>query len=73
MGDTQAKQMVESSDEDEADCVCIYCLEKFSNSKSREQWVKCTRCKRWAHEACIKGDALFFVCINCDSDDDEFC
>lgn len=64
------KANTETSDEEEDDCVCIYCLELFSKSKPGDEWVKCTRCKRWAHELCIKGNPLYFVCINCDSDDD---
>nr|CAD7458318.1 unnamed protein product [Timema tahoe] len=59
----------ESENEDE-DCLCIHCLGPYSNSKRGEDWVKCTKCERWAHEDCIPGDTVFYVCFNCDSDND---
>ena len=52
------------------DCLCIYCLGPYSQSKAGEEWVSCTQCKRWAHEQCITGDTMFFVCKNCDEIDD---
>nr|CAD7405269.1 unnamed protein product [Timema poppensis] len=60
---------IESENEDE-DCLCIHCLDPYSNSKRGEDWVKCTKCERWAHEDCIPGDTVFYVCFNCDSDND---
>lgn len=63
-----------SSDEEDEDCLCIYCLEPYANSKAKEKWVQCTKCKKWAHEDCTKGDVSFFVCVHCHSDnDDDFC
>lgn len=34
------------------DVECVYCLEKWSLSKSREKWVKCAICLGWAHVLC---------------------
>lgn len=59
------------SDEVDEECVCIYCLESYNSSRQGEEWIQCTKCKRWAHDDCIEGDSMFFVCINCDSDNDE--
>lgn len=60
-------QSDETDSEDET--FCLLCTEPYSNSKSRERWVQCTICERWAHEACTDGSWMF-VCQNCDSSDD---
>jgi len=65
-------KLVDSSSEDD-DTFCLVCTEPFSNSKSKEVWIQCTRCKMWAHELCTSRDSLanmFYVCDNCDSDCD---
>lgn len=54
------------SEDDDVDCICIYCLEPYKKSKPNAQWIRCTSCKRWAHEECIGVDKMFFVCKNCD-------
>lgn len=51
------------------DTECIVCCEPYANSKSRETWVQCLGCKKWAHNACTAGDP-YYVCHNCDSDSD---
>nr|CAD7578883.1 unnamed protein product [Timema californicum] len=60
---------IESENENE-DCLCIHCFGPYSNSKRGEDWVKCTKCERWAHADCIPGDIVFCVYFNCDSDND---
>lgn len=60
------KKTVESSDEDE-NCFCLVCTEKYSHSKSSEKWIQCISCKQWAHSACTKGDP-FYECHHCESD-----
>ena len=40
------------SEEDTANPPCFYCYELFTSSKSREKWIKCTECFKWAHNAC---------------------
>ena len=57
----------ESSDEEEEEWPCIVCGEPFRHSRSREVWVQCQLCKKWAHEECTPG-LTFFTCPNCDSD-----
>ena len=39
---------------------CIAYMEPFKNSCSREVWVECQLCKKWAHEACTRG-AIFHL------------
>ena len=64
---------MDSSSEDDEETFCLVCTEPFSNSKSKEKWIQCTRCKMWAHELCTSRDSfanVFYVCDNCDSDSD---
>ncbi|KAJ8933909.1 hypothetical protein NQ314_013710 [Rhamnusium bicolor] len=39
-----------SSDSSDEECVCLVCVEPFSNSASGEKWIQCTRCKLWSHK-----------------------
>lgn len=61
----QKKQQKESSDEEET--LCLVCGECYSAPK--EVWLQCTRCKNWSHEKCTDGNS-YYICHNCDSDDD---
>lgn len=54
-----------SSSDDENECLCLYCLDSFGNSASREKWIKCVSCSGWAHLACAGEIKSVFVCINC--------
>jgi len=63
-----AHESGDSSSEDE-EWPCIICGEPFANSKSREKWIQCQDCNKWAHEACTDG-SRFFICPNCDSESD---
>lgn len=67
----QAKKMEQQaqSSSDEENVLCLICCEPYSNSLPGETWIKCTRCAQWAHEQCADNDT-FFICQNCDSDDD---
>lgn len=60
----------QSSDEDE-EWPCIICAEPFANSRSKEVWIQCISCLKWAHEECTPGDSRF-VCPNCESDASDF-
>lgn len=66
------KQAATSSDDsaDEEEVFCLVCGEPWSKSKPKEEWVKCTNCRLWAHSKCAGGQAVFYVCVNCNSDDD---
>ncbi|GBM30522.1 hypothetical protein AVEN_228039-1, partial [Araneus ventricosus] len=47
------EEPVTSSDEEqESDDACIFCNDLYSNSKNREGWIQCNRCRGWSHEAC---------------------
>jgi len=55
----------------EDESFCIYCCEPYSNSRSREKWIQCTVCHMWAHLQCTdQTKNLYFICQNCESDDD---
>ncbi|GFR90003.1 hypothetical protein ElyMa_006139400 [Elysia marginata] len=32
--------------------LCVWSLNSYANSKSREKWVECQVCMKWTHEAC---------------------
>ena len=64
----QRKQHKQESSSEEEETFCLVCDGNYSNSK--DSWLQCTRCKRWAHEKCANRN-LFYVCHNCDSDDDD--
>lgn len=49
----------EEEDDDEE---CFYCNEAYSKSKDNEGWIRCLKCKKWAHEECA----------GCEEEDDEF-
>lgn len=54
-----------SSSENDDD-ICFYCDELYS--KSIDGWIKCTICKRWAHNLCAGIDEeeyCTFVCEFC--------
>ena len=36
----------------ETDCFCLLCCEPWSNSRSKEKWIRCGLCQQWAHEDC---------------------
>lgn len=67
----KTKLTVLTASDDEDDCYCLVCVEPYSNSRSREKWIKCNGCNGWAHLDCtdVTGNGLY-ICQNCDSDDD---
>ena len=58
-----------SSSEEEEDLneACIFCNELYAQSKSKEGWIQCSECRKWAHEACsnVDEDEDTFVCDFC--------
>lgn len=65
----KTKKTVMESSEYEDETLCLVCAESYSESKPGDDWIQCTKCPGWAHERCV-NPVLFFVCQNCDSDED---
>lgn len=53
-------------DTSEENDFCIVSVEPFGNSKPREEWIRCAKCKFWAQEDCTPGSPTY-VRQNCDS------
>ncbi|CAG4941508.1 unnamed protein product [Parnassius apollo] len=65
-------QEVNSDSSSDDECFCLICCEKYSDSVPDEGWIQCNLCKQWAHEKCISNrGSIYFVCISCDSENDE--
>lgn len=49
------------------DSECFYCNEMYSKSKSREGWIRCSECHKWAHDECagVEDDDDDFQCEIC--------
>lgn len=56
---------IETDDEDDA--ACLYCNELYSCSRSREKWMRCQSCHKWAHNECagLSDRAKRFICEIC--------
>lgn len=67
-----SKKVLQSSEEsNDDDYSCLVCCEAYSESLPGETWIQCQVCKEWAHTKCAPGAGLTFVCINCNSDNDD--
>lgn len=67
-----SKKVFQSSEESSDDeCFCLACDGKFSESLRGENWIQCQVCKKWAHTKCAAFPGLTYVCINCNSEDDD--
>lgn len=60
-----------TSDEEDSegnDEACLFCNGLYAESKSKEGWIQCLQCKRWAHEACSNADEedQSFICDFCE-------
>ena len=49
------------------DVPCIYCTERYSESKGGEAWIMCQCCTKWAHEDCAGCTNLenSYICEFC--------
>ncbi|KAG5899283.1 hypothetical protein JTB14_012284 [Gonioctena quinquepunctata] len=57
----------ELSDNDD-DPECILCGETYLCFHKDDGWIQCSKCKKWAHEACAgvdENDADFYICDCC--------
>lgn len=63
---TKEKNTKENSD-DEENPVCFYCEGDFLGSKPGDQWIRCSSCQRWVHEACgpLTNETHYFICDLC--------
>ena len=52
------KPRTESSEEKDEEWPCLICGEPFNNSRSRELWVQCQECHKWAHNECTPGQTF---------------
>lgn len=61
------KHTESSDDSEDENTSCIFCKEKYSNSKKGEGWIMCASCKEWAHEACsgVDEEEDNFICDFC--------
>ncbi|CAK8698551.1 unnamed protein product [Clavelina lepadiformis] len=57
----EQKDTVDESDNN-VDAECFYCNEMYSKSSENDGWIQCSKCMRWAHEACS----------GCNEEDDNF-
>jgi len=53
------------------DTLCLYCLDAYSRSTSREMWIQCTKSKLRVHEKCTDGSPSF-ICSYRQSDGSEY-
>ncbi|XP_031328879.1 tigger transposable element-derived protein 6-like [Photinus pyralis] len=47
---------------EEETTICLVCCKPYS--KSKEDWLQCTDCRKWAHSSCANNDP-YFICLNC--------
>lgn len=59
-----------SEEDDDDDTICLGCGSSYFEDTSGVDWVECMSCKLWSHATCIKGDAVAYICTNCNSDSD---
>ena len=51
-------------DSDSSDAECFYCSGMFSEDNNGEDWIRCSRCLKWAHTLCADGSDIF-ICELC--------
>lgn len=65
------KEILQSDSEDDDDYNCLICCEAYSDSLPNEKWIQCQSCKEWAHTKCARNAKFSFICVHCDSDNDD--
>lgn len=63
---TTTKRPPEEDHDSEDDTNCLYCGEKYGDTKF-EEWIRCQSCLQWMHEDCTDNEAKndSFTCDNC--------
>ncbi|KAF2896929.1 hypothetical protein ILUMI_09246 [Ignelater luminosus] len=56
-----------SSSEEDDDKLCLICGEVYSASARGEEWIQCTVCSLWPHDACsgVEENGDTFICNSC--------
>ncbi|KAG5885750.1 hypothetical protein JTB14_033863 [Gonioctena quinquepunctata] len=54
--DEEKENNIYIEDDDEEDAACNFCNDLYSRSKSRETWIRCRICTKWAHAECAGVD-----------------
>ncbi|KAF2891293.1 hypothetical protein ILUMI_14880 [Ignelater luminosus] len=62
------KRKINNSFDEKKEIFYLVCQQLYSK---KEEWAQCTQYKMWAHWNCAKETA-FYVCLNCNSDDETF-
>lgn len=45
--------LISTDNEDSTDEECVYCCQPYKLDECGEQWIRCMKCLRWAHELCF--------------------
>lgn len=61
-----------SSSDDEAEVICIICGRQMPQRMSRANSITCMECTKPAHLSCANPLGSYFLCTNCDSDEDMY-
>ena len=67
----KSKNASDKKAEGSKDTLCLYCLDAYTRSTSREMWFQCIECKLQAHEKCTNGSPRF-ICSIFQSDGSEY-
>ena len=54
----------DSTEEEEQDADCVFCIGRFSEDHDVKEWIRCAKCFRWAHTFCV-GMEEDLVCEPC--------
>ncbi len=61
---TKAASSTSTKPEKYVDCQCLFCQEKYS--ESRESWIQCIECEAWAHTSCADVPENIDIAYVCD-------
>ena len=67
----KSKNASDTKEEVSKGTLCLYFLNAYSRSASREMWIQCVECKLWWQEKCTDGNPTF-ICSDFRSDGSEY-